>query len=418
MVTITLLKGSKMASEKEKEAPQSLDNLLFTKIFQTFRMAIQPSKLIIALLAVAALCIAGWIMDYVVIATSDAQSEAGIFSTLWDSLATRFHGAVYSLLLLDIPGVTTNIAEFFEAIGQTIIEHYVYSIVFIVIALVVASIAGGAICRIAALQFARGEKPGLGEALSFSTKRFVSLFAAPLTPLGIIVFIGLFIFVLGLIGNIPWVGELLVGICMPLTLLAGGLITVVLIGAVAGFNLMFPAVGYDDADCFDAISRSFSYIYAKPWRMGFYTALAAIYGAICYVFVRFFAFLLLWVSHRTLQLGVLGDNSKLETIWPQPSFANLLSYSASEASKWTESVAAVLVHIFVLVTVGLVISFLVSFYFSANTVIYALMRNKVDNTALEDVYTYPEETKTEPSTPESKPEEAETQPESEEQPDS
>jgi len=404
-----------MAGEKEKE--QSLDNLPFAKIFQTFRMAIQPSKLIIALLAVAALCITGWIMDYVVIATSDAQSEAGIFSTLWDSLATRFHGAVYSLLLLDITGVTTNIAEFFEAIGQTIIEHCVYSIIFIVVTLVVASIAGGAICRIAALQFARGEKPGLGEALNFSTKRFVSLFAAPLTPLGIIVFMGLFIIVLGLIGNIPWVGELLVGICMPLTLLAGGLIAVVLIGGVAGFNLMFPAVGYDDADCFDAISRSFSYIYAKPWRMGFYTALAAIYGAICYVFVRFFAFLLLWVSHQTLQLGILGDNSKLETIWPQPSFANLLSYSAPQASKWTESVAAVLVHIFVLVTVGLVISFVVSFYFSANTVIYALMRNKVDNTALEDVYTYPGETKTEPSTPESKPEEAETQPESEKQPD-
>jgi hypothetical protein len=287
-----------------------------------------------------------------------------------------------------------------------------------VITLVVASIAGGAICRIAALQFARGEKPGLGEALNFSTKRFVSLLAAPLTPLGIIVFIGLFIFVLGLIGNIPWVGELLVGICMPLTLLAGGLIAVVLIGGVAGFNLMFPAVGYDDADCFDAISRAFSYIYAKPWRMGFYTALAAIYGAVCYVFVRFFAFLLLWVSHRTLQLGILGDNSKLEAIWPQPSFANLLTCSASEASKWSGSVAAVLVHIFVLVTVGLVISFLVSFYFSANTVIYALMRNKVDNTALDDVYTYPEETKTEPHTPASKPEESKRQPESEKQPDS
>jgi hypothetical protein len=192
-----------MAGEKQKETSQLLDNLLFPRIFQTFRMAIQPSKLIIALMAVAALCITGWIMDYVVIATSDAQSEAGVFSTLWHCLTTRFHGAVYSLLWLDITGVTTNIAEFFEAIGQTAIENYVCSIIFIVITLVVASIAGGAICRIAALQFARGEKPGLGEALNFSTKRFVSLLAAPLTPLGIIVFIGLFIFVLGLIGNIP-----------------------------------------------------------------------------------------------------------------------------------------------------------------------------------------------------------------------
>jgi hypothetical protein len=417
MVTVTLLKGSKMAGEKEKESSQSLDNLPFTKVFQTFRIAIQPSKLIIALMAVVVLCITGWIMDYVVIAASDAPSEAGTFSSLWDAVGTGFHGAVYSLLLLDISGVATSIAECFEAIGQAIQDHYIYSIIYIVIALVVASLAGGAICRIAALQFARGEKPGLGEALNFSTKRFVSLFAAPLTPLGIIVFMGLFIFVLGLIGNIPWAGELLVGICMPLTLLAGGLMAVVLIGAVAGFNLMFPAVGYDDADCFDAISRAFSYIYAKPWRMGFYTALAAVYGAICYSFVRFFAFLLLWVSHRTLQLGILGDNSKLKTIWPQPSFVDFFGGPSSVPSIWTESVAAFLVYIFVLVTVGLVISFVVSFYFSANTVIYALMRNKVDNTAVEDVYTYPEETKTEPTTPESKPEETKTPPESEKQPD-
>jgi hypothetical protein len=395
----------------EKESSPWFENFLFTKIFQTFRMAIQPSKLIIALLAVTVLCIAGWIMDYVAIATSDAQSEAGVFSTLWDSLGTRFHGAVYSLLWLDITGVATNIAECFEIIRQTIIEHYVYSTIFILIILVVAPIAGGAICRIAALQFARGEKPGLTEALTFSTRRFFSLFAAPLTPVGIIIFIGLFIFVLGLIGNIPWVGQLLVGICMPLTLLAGGLMAMVIIGAIFGFNLMFPAVAYDDSDCFDAISRALSYVYAKPWRMGFYTVLAAFYGAICYLFARFFTFLLLWVSHRTLQLGILGDNSKLDVIWPKPSFAQFFGNGSLTPANWTESIAAFLVHLFVLAMAGLLVSFVVSFYFSANTVIYSLMRNRVDRTAIEDVYTYSNETQPGPPAPE--PEAAQTEAESE-----
>ena len=405
----------------EKESSQLFGNLLFPKIFQTFRVAIQPSKLIIALLAVGVICWAGWIMDLIVGVTYGSQGESGIFSGLWHAAAKHSHCAIVSLLSLDFPGFADNIAQYAEIIAGTFKEHYIYCIIFSVVKLAVMCIAGGAICRIAALQLARGEKPGLTEALRFSTKKFTSLFTAPLAPIGIAAFIGMFIFILGLIGNIPRAGELMVGIFMPLALIAGALISVVLIGAVAGFNLMFPAVAYDNSDCFDAISRSFSYVYAKPWRMAFYTVTAAIYGAICYVFVRFFAFLLLWVTHWSLQLGILDGNKKLTAIWPAPTFADLLRSSESTAGNWAESVAAFLVYLCVLAIVGLVVSFIISFYFSANTVIYSLMRNKVDNTALDDVYTYSEEAKAEPPTPETEPQsesETQSQPEPEEKPDS
>jgi hypothetical protein len=429
----------------EKELPQALDNYLFPKIFQTFRMAIQPSKLIIAFSAVTIVCLAGWIMDFskTVVTASGTQTtelqiymtnpdqvqsyieqykqqgeRRGVFSTLWRFGSARFHSALTALFAFNIPDVAANIADCFKALVWAFRYHYIYSTIFFIIALAVISIAGGGLCRISALQFARGEKPGLTEALGFSTKKFISFFTAPLAPLGIIIFIGLFIFLLGLIGNIPRIGELIMGICIPLVLVASALIGVVLIGTVAGFNLMFPAVAYDGSDSFDAISRSFSYIYAKPWRMGFYTAVAVVYGAICYMFVRFFAFLLLWVSHRCLQLGVLANNRKLTAIWPQqPSFMDLFNSSELAAANWSESLAAFLIYLFVLAVIGLVVSFIISFYFSANTVIYALMRNRVDNTALEDVYTF-EELKAEPAVAESEPEEKQPRPEPETQPNS
>jgi len=431
----------------EKDSSKAFENLLFPKIFQTFRMAIQPSKLIIAFMAVAGICLAGWIMDFsnTVVAitgpqgkfietelqiymTNPDQVEAyitrtgksgdrtGVFSTLWHFAVVRFHGALNCLFAFNIPGVAANIAEYFKAVAWAVRYHLIYAIIFFVIKLVIIAIAGGAICRIAALQFARDEKPGLTEALRYSVKRFTSFFTAPLAPVVIIIFIGLFIFLLGLIGNIPRAGELIMGIFMLLALIAGALVAILSIGTVAGFNLMFPAVAYDNSDCFDAISRSFSYVYAKPWRMGFYTAIAAVYGAICYVFVRFFAFLLLWVTHRSLQLGVLGDNKKLTAIWQGPTFTNLVDPPDLAAANWSQSIAAILVYLLLLAVVVLVVSFIVSFYFSANTIIYSLMRNRVDNTALDDVYTPLEEVKTEPTTAESKPEEAE--PESETQPDS
>ncbi len=429
----------------EKESSQLFDSLLFPKIFQTFRMAIQPTKLIIAFLAVATICLAGWIMDLSKTVVTDRQGNVtelqiymtapdqvksyidnldqtgdrtGVFSTLWHFGSTQFHAALKELFELNLTSMTKNIADYFKAIGWAVRHHFVYCIIFVVIKLAVISVAGGAICRIAALQFAQGEKPGLTEALRFSTKRFTSFFTAPLAPVGIIIFIGVFIFLLGLIGNIPRAGELIMGIFMLLALFAGALIAIVLIGAVAGFNLMFPSVAYDGSDCFDAISRSFSYVYSKPWQMLFYSAIAAVYGAICYTFVRFFAFLLFSVTYWFLKLGILGDNSKLIAIWPGSSFTRLVGPLDLSAPNWTQSVAILLIYLCLLVVIGFVVSFIISFYFSANTIIYSLMRNKVDNTALDDIYTPSDEVETEPVTTESKPQETEPQPESEAQSDS
>jgi hypothetical protein len=432
----SFLKGCKMSNGKEPL--KVFDNLLFPKIFQTFRMAIQPSKLIIAFLALAIICLAGWIMDFsrTVIAVPKTQGETtelqiyitspdkfksyienykesgerkGVFSTLWRFGSIKFHGALKSLFSFDLPDAAKNIAEGFKALMWALRYHYIYSIIFFAIALAVISIGGGSLCRIAALQFARGEKPGITEALRFSLKRFLSLFTVPLAPVGIIIFIGLFVFLLGLIGNIPRAGELIMGIFMLLALIAGALIATVLIGTVAGFNLMFPAIAYDGSDCFDAISRSFSYVYSKPWRMGFYTAIAVVYGAICYLFVRFFTFLLLWVTYKFLQLGVWVNNSskqvnKLAAIWPEPSFMGLRGSPPLATVNWSESFAVFLVYLALLVVVGLLVSFVISFYFSANTIIYALMRNRVDNTALEDIYTPAAEVRTESIAAELEPE--------------
>lgn len=432
-----------------KGSTQLLDDLVFPKIFQTFRMSIQPTKLIITSVALAVICLAGWIMDFskTVVGRGDGITElqvymansgqiqkfidknkdftdarTSVFFTMWHFAAKKFHGAVDSVFALDLPGLIGNIADFFKAVGWALRYHPVYCIIFFIIMLAVISISGGAVCRIAALQFARGEKPGLTEALRFSTNRFLNFFTAPLAPVGIIIFIGLFIFLLGLAGNIPRAGELIVGLGMPLALFAGVLVAVIVIGAVAGLNLMFPAVAYDGSDCFDAISRSFSYVYARPWRMVIYTAIAAIYGSVCYTFVRLFAFLSLWITCWLLQLGLWADNgsqevNKLAAIWPKPEFRYLLGSSSPATTNWTESIAAFLVYLFLLVIVGLVVSFIISFYFSANTIIYSLMRRTVDNTAFEDIYMQFDEAEVEPTANELLPREEPTSPESESKPD-
>lgn len=396
------------------------DDLLFPKIFQTFRMAIQPTKLIIAFLAVAIICLAGWLMDFSKTVVTDETGEIteltrymtsnekieshinkfedtgkrqGVFSTLWHFGSDKFHMALRQLFELNFSSVWDNIRDCFTALMWAFRYHYVYCLVFVIIVLAVMSISGGALCRIAALQFAQGEKPGLTESLRFSIGRFTSFFAAPLTPIGIIAFMGLFVFLLGLAGNIPRAGELIVGLGMPWALFLGALTAVIAVGAVVGFGLMFPAVAYDGSDCFDSISRSFSYVYAQPARMAIYTVIAAVYGAICYIVIRFFVFLMLWITRFFLGLGVWTEGgtegvNKLTAIWPGPEMMNLLGSSDPVTANSTELLASRLVYLFVLIVIGLMVSFIISFYFCANTVIYSLMRNRVDNTALDDVCTH------------------------------
>src|SRR5205807_9142299 len=123
-------------------------------------------------------------------------------------------------------------------------------------------------------------------------------------PLIIVLVVGLIVTLGGLIGNIPVLGPVLVGLFFFLAIAAGFVMTLVLLGTGGGFNLMYPTIAVEGSDSFDAISRSFSYVYARPWRMLFYTVVAVLYGAVCYVFVRFFIAILLILTHHFVGAGM------------------------------------------------------------------------------------------------------------------
>jgi hypothetical protein len=409
----------------DNQAEQILGGMLYPNIFRSFRMALQPSKLIIAFGLIAIFGLTGWIMDFsnTVVTSGKPGTETefniymtspdrmdsyiskygsgsertGVFTTLWNYSRERFHGTLKEIFALNIQGVLFNIAQDLRAFRWAIEYHGIYCLIFGLINLCYVSVACGAICRIAALEFARDERPGIMEAIQYSIKKFTSFFFAPLVPVGIVILIGFFLFIIGLTSNIPLgLGELVVSILTPAALVLGAIIAAVILGTIAGFNLMFPAVAYDGSDGLDAVSRSFNYIFVRPWRMIFYTATAIIYGAICYVFVRFFAYLLLWTAYTGLRFGAFLDSrrglsDKIAAIWSEPTFSRLAINSTSTTGK-TETISAFIVYLSTLIIVGLVVSFIISFYCSANTVIYSLIRNKVDNTPLDEIYTPAQET--------------------------
>lgn len=422
-----------MASERESLSP--FGQLLFPHIFRSFRMAVQPSKLAIAFLALTVICVTGWLMDLSRTAVvvnqgrvplpggilgrwpqggtteldaylkSEAElrtlldsprtetTRTGVFTTLWEFADTELRTTTASLTAFEIRQFASHLTNSILRCGQAVVwafkYHTVYSLFFFAVVLATLSLAGGAICRIAAIEFARDGRTRISQALHFARRRFASLAAAPLGPLVIAVLLGLPIVALGALGNIPYAGELLTGLLLPLSLVLAPFIAVILIGAAAGLNLLFPAIAYEDSDCFDAISRCVSSVYARPWRLGFYTLSAAVYGAAGYLFVRFFTFALLGLTYGFLQVGL--EDAKLQAIWPQPTFFDLVGASPVAPKVWSLGLAALLIRIWVLGVAGAMVSFLISFYFTASTIIYALMRNRVDGTELSELYEAPEE---------------------------
>jgi hypothetical protein len=409
---------------EKKQLWQIWDNLAFARSFHSFRMAISPARMIIALGMVLLICLIGWFMDLVTAPIHPAAEEApaavtfsnaelrilsrdssmafaqieryrqsqrfrGVFSTLWHFGAARFNAATIALFRLEIADMLVNIWMCGLAIVWAARFHPIYSAVYFVLVAMVTAVCGGAICRTAALEFARGEKPGLVEGLRYGIRKFRSLLSAPLVLGGITACFAACVVVTGLIGNIPYGGEIFISLALGVALVFGLVTLLFLIGSVAGAGLVFPAIAYEGSDGHDAISRSFCYVYTRPWWMFFYTALAAAFGTVSYLFVRVFTYGVLVLTYVLLDLGVANEADgpgKLARIWGKPDFFTLITPNAGPANV-TESIAAFLIYATMLLVVGVVVAFVISFYFCSSTIIYALMRRKVDQVDMGRVYT-------------------------------
>jgi len=312
-----------------------------------------------------------------------------------------------------------------------------YSIVFALLFLTIWSYFGGAIARIAAYEIAKdGERIETRKALQFARRKFWSFFWAPL-----ICVIGFFFFALcnyvgGMVGSlldIVKIGAPLVALLLPLALLAGFIMTLICVGTVTGLPLFAPAVAAEGTDSFDAVSRGFSYVYSRPWHYIWYQLASAVYGYICIGFVILFA---IGMCHLGISAGAEGfevsgwaRQGEFQKI-ANNSWALILSeeHTKCEAYRWdplsmladphpygrlqtlsnkivqvdyanrgfapdrqAHHFASFLVTFWLAITLGLALGYVVSFFISQQTMIYYILRKKVDGIEMNEVFEESEE---------------------------
>ena len=281
---------------------------------------------------------------------------------------------------------------------------------------------GGAITRMAAVQVARhNEKISMMEALRFARARCQSFFSAPLFPLIFLAIITFFLLMFGLFQGFTWiVGDIFIaGLLWPLVLIAGLVMAVVLVGLV-GWPLMYATISSEGSDSFDALSRSYSYVYQAPWHYLWYSFVAILYGAVLVFFVGFMGSLLVYMGKWGMSTApyVASREPSYLFIYTPTSFGwrdlllhqsphatvekvarpngtegqvYALSPSYMETVSWNNRFGAFLVAVWIFLVFLLVIGFGYSYFWTAATIIYLLLRRKVDDTEMDEIHMDEEE---------------------------
>lgn len=327
-----------------------------------------------------------------VAATPRNSTVAWQSDTVWGCLANMFI-TVPEWLLAGAPPMIARPWESPWYLALVRSGYLLTIIIFLLICIGTLAVTGGAICRHTAARMA-GDDPSIIASVRFAVRRFWFFIRAPLLPVGLILVLGMLMIAISLIGAVPWIGPILLGVMFIVLLLGGFMIMLVVLGLAGGLHLIYPCLAVEASDGFDSISRSFSYIFNSPWRAALYTIVALIYGVLTWFFLLLALYIIFAVTHWCantgmglfgIEHGAYSGVSVLNTIWSTPQFERLIGPINWWAMGWGELIAAVFIYFWLFLLVTLLGAYVVGYYFSSSTIIYMLLRRHVDGQPLADI---------------------------------
>jgi hypothetical protein len=310
----------------------------------------------------------------------DRQVDAGLTSSPWAKQPpVRFglldgrSGFQWSHSLRDIPPAW-YVYPFSELFGDRVsLKGVSLALLYAVWMLLVWAFCGGAITRLAALRLAQDRRTSLWRAGRHAVVKWRAYVFAPAFPLGgTVLLLVLPAAVAGLLARSEILFAVIGWVVWPLGLVLSLIAGVLLVALAVGWPLMWATISAEATDAFDAFSRSFSYVTQRPFHLVFYVVVAAVLGAIGWAFVSFMAELTFYLSVWGLSwgLGQVDSDKLLKTIEGSPS----QTAGASALLFWRDFLWLI------------VIGFGHSFFWTAASGIYFLLRRDTDATPLEDVH--------------------------------
>ena len=237
----------------------------------------------------------------------------------------------------------------------------------------------------------------VGDALIFLKAHWKSVLGAFIGLLLIQIFLALIPLSIAGLGRLPVVGKpflMLTSLFMPIGFLLGVLMA--LITVVFSVSLLFvPAVvATTGADAFETIYQQFAIVWNKPWLMVCYEALLLLIKLILvpiWAFFCLYGFSMVLLPIRLLHAEEMKSFMSHANRWLSGAIEKLaaLPYTNSfgvfdigdgtqGSEAFTTTVTAIFLTITILIAAALVAAHLFSIASAGNTVIYTILRKKID----------------------------------------
>lgn len=330
-------------------------DLLWPRLLRAGHIALSPTRLGLALFTVLILGLlgtlpAGW---------SDGPGPLIVMTDhKLDALGTIAAGAMTLQLDLTLEGLR---ALFFGTFGVLFHEYPVSGPILLPLLLVVIAVGGGAISRSAVCEASQGLHVSWTRALGFALARWSGLLTALAAP---IVALGLLFLLIALGGllllSLPVI-EVLGALLFPLALLAALAMMFIVIAFFLGGPLLLPALATEGTDGTDAIQRAFAYTLGRPLRLLVYYAVAFAIGIL--------AVGLVWL----VLTGTIAIAAETAGLWAGDRARDVIAGQTDDYG-WSAGLAAWLIDLWIAIPLLLATAYLVSFYFTASSISYLLIR--------------------------------------------
>lgn len=273
------------------------------------------------------------------------------------------------------------------------------------ISLCVWAFFGGAIARIAIMQFGLEERVSLKDAVTLACRKWGSYVAAPILPL-------LGVFVVALLSG-GWLGLIMIfnsgsiigGFLWIVALVGGFVMAILLLGLVFGWPLMWTTISAEGSDAFDGLSRAYAYTFQRPLHYLFYGVLATSFGLLCFTLVLLFSEGVIQLTYWSVSWGANlpdlfasppAEQVPVQEVIPEVEQTRVQELMLAErhhrtGSEMTDMPTSLVVGSwFVYAANGLVrataTAFTYSFFWCAMSAVYLLLRRDVDQTEFDEIW--------------------------------
>ena len=249
------------------------------------------------------------------------------------------------------------------------------------------------------------------DSFKFLKKNWKTLILSPLSILALVIILLICGIIIGLLGKIPYVGELGLGIFYGVPIFVVALFTAYTLFIFFISLLLAPAiVAATKEDVFETIVQLFSSIWSQPWRYFIYTGLSGLLAKLGAFIFGYFCFrgvqLVNWSVGVLMKdklseivegaLGYLTVPSSIlyffSNIFPGIRFAYLIPEPGWGAGlNWSKEIAAFLIGITLILIIFVVISYALATFSVGQTLTYIILRKKKDDENLLEKKTEEEE---------------------------